>query len=217
MSVEKMRMRLLCLFPKEVPSQQQLIFGTVKCSTSPCPEIQPGWTNPIHPLKHIHYKPQCCICLWRVISLVQGKLANSICSGVLTNFVGRFLLPWEVPPLLQPRPGKDVSQVLFSSHGTFFYNPKSQVGLGVGGVKSPLQGYINSAVGLFLSFDFFLFLPNACAHIRHFVPSISRYVNNNSAKFVKEFQPEISANIGRIIKDYLNSAMGQVEAKLMID
>ena len=42
-------------------------------------------------------------------------------------------------------------------------------------------------------------------------------MNNNSAKFVEEFQPEISANIGKIIKDYLNSAMGQVEAQLMID
>ena len=47
--------------------------------------------------------------------------------------------------------------------------------------------------------------------------TIRRHVNNNSAKFVEEFQPEISANIGKIIKDYLNSAMGQVEAQLMID
>ena len=44
-----------------------------------------------------------------------------------------------------------------------------------------------------------------------------RYVNNNSAKFVQKFQPEISAKIGKIIKNYLNSAMGQVEAGLMID
>ena len=44
-----------------------------------------------------------------------------------------------------------------------------------------------------------------------------RYVNNNSAKFVQKFQPEISAKIGKIIKNYLNSAMGQVEAELMID
>ena len=48
-------------------------------------------------------------------------------------------------------------------------------------------------------------------------PNFPRYVNNNSVKFVEEFQPEISANIGRIIKDYLNAAMGKVEAKLMID
>merc|ERR1712156_113673 len=44
-----------------------------------------------------------------------------------------------------------------------------------------------------------------------------RYVNNNSAKFVQKFQPEISAKIGEIIKNYLNSAMGQVETELMID
>ena len=42
-------------------------------------------------------------------------------------------------------------------------------------------------------------------------------MNNNSAKFVQKFQPEISAKIGKIIKNYLNSAMGQVEAELMID
>ena len=56
-----------------------------------------------------------------------------------------------------------------------------------------------------------------CAHLRNFLPNFPRYVNNNSVKFVEEFQPEISANIGRIIKDYLNAAMGKVEAKLMID
>ena len=50
-----------------------------------------------------------------------------------------------------------------------------------------------------------------------FTPVLLRYVNNNSAKFVQKFQPEISAKIGKIIKNYLNSAMGQVDAKLMID
>ena len=72
----------------------------------------------------------------------------------------------------------------------------------------------------------YLFLPHhisptwedlGCAHLRNFLPNFPRYVNNNSVKFVEEFQPEISANIGRIIKDYLNAAMGKVEAKLMID
>ena len=68
------------------------------------------------------------------------------------------------------------------------------------------------------SLRFFALLPKKKALRKPFhLLLLLRYVNNNSAKFVQKFQPEISAKIGKIIKNYLNSAMGQVEAELMID
>jgi len=47
--------------------------------------------------------------------------------------------------------------------------------------------------------------------------TVLRFINKDGKNFVTKFQPEISAKIGKIIKNYLNSAMGQVEAELMID
>eukprot|EP00092_Neocalanus_flemingeri_P083162 GFUD01104341.1.p2 GENE.GFUD01104341.1~~GFUD01104341.1.p2 ORF type:complete len:134 (-),score=37.96 GFUD01104341.1:141-542(-) len=47
--------------------------------------------------------------------------------------------------------------------------------------------------------------------------TVLRFINRDGKNFVKEFQPEISAKIGVILKDYFNKAIASVESQYLIE
>jgi hypothetical protein len=46
---------------------------------------------------------------------------------------------------------------------------------------------------------------------------VLRFINKDGKKFIEEFQPEIARKAGAILKDYLNKAIVNLDAKHMID
>jgi len=47
--------------------------------------------------------------------------------------------------------------------------------------------------------------------------TVLRFINRDGKNFVKEFQPQISAKVGVILKDYFNKAIGSTEASYLIE
>eukprot|EP00092_Neocalanus_flemingeri_P106478 GFUD01136635.1.p1 GENE.GFUD01136635.1~~GFUD01136635.1.p1 ORF type:complete len:254 (-),score=52.36 GFUD01136635.1:52-813(-) len=46
---------------------------------------------------------------------------------------------------------------------------------------------------------------------------VLRFINKDGKQFIEEFQPEISRKAGLILKDYLNKAIANLDAKYIID
>jgi len=46
---------------------------------------------------------------------------------------------------------------------------------------------------------------------------VLRFINKDGKKFIEQFQPEIAKKAGIILKDYLNKAVGNLDAKYVID